>query len=248
LDDETRVTGILFGYVVSALLLALGLRVHLHARRVGGLPDRMIGIFFMCLGLGAIPALIGSGADWISEDWDQLARGLGHTTMSVGYAALAVFAWRCFGPNSAVRRALAFGVVATLAGLLVAHGVVDGFRDGEVVRATSLARGFVLAWAFAESLHYRNQLRRRLALGIADALVTNRFTLWCLWTGSLLGTNLVMIGVRWVLPDFEAASPLLQAAIRISMCVLGLTAVGSLFLAFFPPARYVQRVRASAPV
>jgi hypothetical protein len=205
----------------------------------------MVGLFFVCMGCGAVPALMGSGSALIGSEYDQLARGLGHGMLSAGYVALAIFVWRCFGADATWRVAAAAVLSVSLAALLAAQGVVDGFRDGAVIRVTSLVRGIVLAWAFAESLHYRAQLRRRLALGLSDPVVTNRFTLWCLWTGSLLASNMVMISVRWLM-DFPTAPASLQAAVVFSMIGFALTAATSLFLAFFPPQRYAENLRRRA--
>lgn len=236
----------LAGYVVGALLVVLGLRVHLHARREGALPDYMVALFFICLGAGSIPALLGGGASLIPMEHDQAARALGHGTLSVGFGALALFVWKCFGQSTGWRRSLALTAWCLLAALFVAQGLIDGFGDGMVIRVTAIVRGSVLAWAFAESLHYRGQLRRRLSLGIADPVVMNRFTLWCLWTGSLLASNLVIVALRWLVADIDAASSVLLLGVRLLVIVLALTASCSLFLAFFPPPRYAAMLRGRA--
>jgi hypothetical protein len=185
-------------YAISLLLVALGVRVHLHARGAGALPDQMVASFFVCLGLGAVPALLGGRASIIPMEFDQLAHAIGHAFLSLGIGALALFVWKCFGPASTWRKVAAAAAWLTLAGLFVAQGIVDGFRDGPVIRVTAVVRGLVLGWAFAESLHFRGQLRRRMALGLADPVVTNRFTLWCLWTGSLFLALLVLVSFRWL--------------------------------------------------
>lgn len=235
--------------LVSALLVGLGLRVLRQARTGGGLPDRMVGLFFVCVGLGGAPALLANDPGVVPPSVAPLSMAAGHAVMSVGFTALYVFAWRCFGPRSSWRRALAIGGGLALAALWGVQGLVEGYAPpgGAVVRATALVRGTALAWAFAEALRYRGMMRRRLALGLADPLVANRFTLWCCWIGSMLGTALVAIGVRFLVPDYGVDSP---PALRlgISFGFMALATLGglSLWLAFFPPRWYAARIRAAA--
>jgi hypothetical protein len=235
----------LSGYAVSLLLGVLGVRVYQHA---AALPDRMIATFFICLGLGVVPALLGGRASLIPMAFDRLAHGVGHGVLSLGFCALALFVWKCFGPASAWRQGVAIVVWVSLAVLFVAQGYFDGFLDGKILRITSILRGLVIGWAFAESLRYRGQLRKRLALGLADPIVTNRFTLWCLWTGALFLSLLVVISFRWLVGGIDDASIPLMIAIRSILIALALTSAVSLFLAFFPPRRYAERIRRRALV
>jgi hypothetical protein len=233
-------------YAISLLLIALGVRVHRHARRAGALPDEMVASFFVCLGLGTVPALLGGRASIIPMELDQVAHAIGHALLSLGIGALALFVWKCFGPSSTWRKVVAITTWLSLAGLYAAQGIVDGFRDGEIIRVTAVVRGLVLGWAFVESLRYRRQLRRRLALGLADPVVANRFTLWCLWTGSLFLCLLVLIAFRWLVGGIDDASASLIVVLRLTLLSLGLTSAVSLFLAFFPPRRYSDLIRSRA--
>ena len=136
--------------------------------------------------------------------------------------------------------------MAVLALLGDVQGLTEQFAapGGPAVRATGLARATALAWAFGESLRYRLMMRRRARLGLADPVVANRFLLWCMWTGGLLGANAVIVIFRFTVGDLEQASAALHTA--IVLCVTGLALGGglSLWLAFFPPPAYILRVRA----
>jgi hypothetical protein len=236
------------GFPVSLLLGILGVRVLRRAKKMGGLPDRMVGVFFLSMAIGTMPALLAGDDRLVPSAHARLAMALGHAVLSVGFAALYVFAWRCFGPRSSWRRALALTGMAVLALLWAVQGLTEQFAapGGPAVRATGLVRATALAWAFGESLRYRLMMRRRARLGLADPVVANRFLLWCWWTGGLLGANAVVVLFRFLVGDLEHAGPALHTATVICVSGLGLAGGISLWLAFFPPPTYILRLRAGA--
>lgn len=236
------------GIPVSLLLGVLGLRVLRRASRMGGLPDRMVGVFFLSMAIGAIPALLAGDERVVPAAHARLAVALGHAVLSVGFAALYVFAWKCFGPKSFWRSALACSGVATLAVLWAVQGLTEHFAapGGPAVRATGMVRAAALAWAFGESLRYRVMMRRRARLGLADPVVANRFLLWCLWTGGLLGASVVILLFRFMVGDLDRASPALHTAVVVGVTGPALGGGISLWLAFFPPPSYILRLRAGA--
>jgi len=233
------------GVPVSLLLAVVGLRVLKRARRRGGLPDRMVGIFFLSLAVGAIPALLAGDPAVVPPALGRPAMAFGHAVLSVGFSALYVFVWRCFGPRSSWRRALALAGVAALALLWVVQGLTEHFLPpgGAVVRATGLTRALALSWAFAESLRYRWMMQRRARLGLTDPVVANRFLLWSLWTGCLLAASVVVVGTRFLVADLEAIAPGTHLLIVFSVTGFALTSGLSLWLAFFPPPGYLLRLR-----
>ena len=235
--------------VVSALLMGLGARVLRQARDGGGLPDRMVGVFFLCLGLGAAPALLANDPGVVPRAAARGAMAFGHASVSVAFGALAVFAWRCFGPRSAWRRSLATGVGLALVLLWIVQAVIERFEPpgGDVVRATALVRASCLVWAFGEALRFQRMMQRRLGLGLADPVVANRFGLWCVWIGSLLTAMLVTVSVRFLVPGYGPDSPTaLRLGVAVAIMLLATQSAVSLWLAFFPPRWYVTRVEAGA--
>ncbi len=123
-----------------------------------------------------------------------------------------------------------------------------------VVLVTNFSRVVPLLWAFAESLAYWRMMRRRLALGLADPVVTNRFFLWSVWTGGLamlpLATLLLRLtgyALQWFgLPEADVAASdraAIAASLQIVFLITGLAGVIAISLSFFPPRRYLDWIR-----
>jgi hypothetical protein len=235
---------------LGLVLSILGLRVLLRASSEGEIPHYMVGLFFLAAGLGAAPALLAGDPEAIPQDAAVFAMGAGHGILSVGFGALAIFAWTCFGPTSVWRQLLALVLCGTLLALWLAQGVVEEFTapGGPIVRFTSLVRAFTLIWAFTESIRYRVLMQRRVALGLADPVVANRFLLWSVWIGAMLVAIGIAIAVRFLLPEFFTAATLLQRVVVTGTIFTAATVSAiSLWLAFFPPRPYVRWLEGGSP-
>ncbi len=235
---------VLTGTPVAVLIAFLGLKVLLRARRGGALPEVLVGVFFLCVSLGGWPGLMAGQADVIPPDIAPPLHAVGQFVMSIGFGALAVFAWRCFGPASRWRRNLACVFCGVFAVLWLGIGIVDGFQPGgSVIRLQALARGAMMLWAFCESLAGWRRMRRRLALELADPVVANRFLLWCGWTGGVLGATAVIVFSRFVLGGIDASTAeSVRRAVVVVFLAMVLLGGASLHFAFFPPRWYVARL------
>jgi hypothetical protein len=173
------------------------------------------------------------------------------TACRVGVAGhnicLLLFTWYVFRRDS--RAALGVVVFVSLVAVVslvvgVALGDWMGYRSDRIwiwleVGALHVAYG----WTFAEStLHYA-RMRRRLAHGLANPVVTNRLLLWAVYGCGSLGSQLAYttsIGVatpEGVYPFF------LDALMSLSSCF----AAVALWLAFFPPQTYRNWLASGAP-
>ncbi|MBW2384087.1 MAG: hypothetical protein JRG92_10650 [Deltaproteobacteria bacterium] len=236
-----------FGLLVCLLLGALGVRILLRSRASGTPTEGLVGIYFVGIGLGSVPALLAGNPQLFSGTSSRVAMAFGHLVLSLGFGALYLFVWRCFGTHSLVRRSAALGGCAVLALLYVIQAVAENFvpPGGAVVRVTAVVRAGALIWALGESLRYWLMMRRRVELGLTDAVIANRFLLWCLWMGGMLGAIGVVILTRFLEIDIgpEAA---LAPRLMIVGSTLGLALLGglSLWFAFFPPHWYAERLHA----
>ena len=98
--------------------------------------------------------------------------------------------------------------------------------------------GLSFLWTALESLTYHRMLRRRLALGLADPVVVNRFLLW-----ALSGLALVALCGGIGASILAGYAPLRDGPPLL--CIGGASVVASVtwYLAFLPPAGYVRFLR-----
>jgi hypothetical protein len=157
---------------------------------------------------------------------------------SVAASSLCFSIWRVFHPD---RRSAFYLCVITSALLFNSwmatilpgrHTSVTGFTNWFYLNVAM--RAFASLWGAVEAFAHHRQLRRRLALGLADRFICHRFLLWSLGLAcsaaiflTALLTN-VLLGVL-----VFAWSPGL-----LGVSVLGVTAGWGLWFAFLPPRFY----------
>ena len=117
-----------------------------------------------------------------------------------------------------------------------------------------LGRAAPMVWVTVESFRYWSILRRRLRLGLADAVVANRFLLWGIWSAATF-VNLAADPVARVAYVALAGSsteivmdvlwPVGLGTMGVAM-VLGIVSAATLLLTFFPTAAYRRWVEARA--
>lgn len=233
--------GIALMGLVSAGLVALGVRLLRLSRRTQARPELWLALAFGFAG----------GFAWLVP---LAARdGLGHETaravaftaqggLTVAIAFLALFTGSVFRPAPPARWIAPLLVAMNLAATasLVASGTP--LPVGRVAFFVLLSRCAVLLWLFAESALYARRMRRRIRLGIGDPLVANRFTLWAIWTGALACIPLFVLALRMLglLVEVAPGAPI-PPAVRAIIAVLGMGGAAALvacWLAFFPPAFY----------
>jgi hypothetical protein len=100
--------------------------------------------------------------------------------------------------------------------------------------------GFALAfgWMAVESLRYHALLRRRLALGLADPVVTNRFLVW--GAGAAATSVLVLLLMGLYLQGITLLANSLSASVLVTVSGLVMSVVP--WLTFAPPAAYLRFV------
>jgi hypothetical protein len=235
---------VLVSLVLGPRLLALG-----RSRRQ--LPETTIGLCLLLMGaLGYPLAAVGRAVIALPEDVRGLLVGCSALCNTVGFAALAVFTWRVFRPGSALVEAAVAAAIAVLAFLLPAEAVWPGLIASALsVEPYPGMPGYlrvvvglsILYWASAEASHCASQLGRRRAVGLADPVVADRLRLWAIAMScaSVSYTTSFVLSFQGI--DL-ASSPLGAAVIG----GLGLVSAAAAWLAFLPPAAYLERVRVRA--
>lgn len=228
-------------------------------------PERLLGLYLL-VGLCVGGLLVSSAyAGWSAggtadaAQWVTTLHGIGQFVICAGYACMITFTWRTFHAGTRWAAALAAIGIASLVVSLIGRSLVEGFAitvsPGGYHWLAYLGRMLGLVWMAAASVTYWLRMRRRLALGLADAMVVNRFALWSLFAAgsiaSALSEPLARLIYTWTTGGSataddlqDVATPIIQYALIITS-FSGSATVTALFLTFFPTARYERWVRRS---
>jgi hypothetical protein len=247
------------------LSLVVGLRLLALARRRWRLPELSLAVYFLMSSVvGTVPQLIVySGlADPSLQVPDATARALlaiAVLGMAVGAAGVYVFTWKTFRPD----RWWAKGIVAAGCAALAAGYATEALREG-FAPVVFAGFGHWLGWAGRtaamfgvafESFRYWRMLRRRMRLGMAEPVVTNRFLLWSVWAACGLLNYLSDLAMRsvyvWITGSTTELVPEVLARLipwtLFATMVLGVVSAATLFLTFFPTPAYRRWVESRAP-
>jgi hypothetical protein len=236
--------------VFVAVSSLVGLRVLLLARRTRGLPELLMGAGMVAIALLGYPATLLAGFGGPSGDVNVPLYALGSFLTQLGIALIYAFTRQVFRPTESWAKGLiAAGIavmlvslVATATALARAEPSLPSYlvaREWLGVGMVGYTAGFL--WTAVEGLlHYRSALRR-VAFGLADPVVANRFLLWGVFGLMATGINFASALGNWMGID-----PSRSPVVLVPMGVLGAFASVAMSLAFFPPARYLGWLRGSA--
>jgi hypothetical protein len=235
----------------------------MRARRGWPLPELSLAIHFLVSAFLSTPPQIvvygGMGDPRLAVP-EPAARALlafAVGAMAIGAAAAYVFTWKVFQPERLWAKAIVVAGCACLALGYAFEAVFEGFAP--VVFA---GPGHWIGWAGRtaamlgiafESFRYWLKLRRRLRLGLADPVVTNRFLLWAIWASCATLNYVADLASRslyWLVFDTVEPVPahlatLVGPTIVITMALGAVSAV-TLFLTFFPTPAYRRWLEARA--
>jgi hypothetical protein len=229
--------GALVGLAAFVLFsVVLGARLFRIARRGGGPPVYALAIAFtMSGGLGAALQAV-RPLDLGSDAFQAAAWVAVRLSMDLGIACQVFFTARVFHPRS---RGATLGIAAFVGALIL---VLACYAAVGAI-GTPLYRGLWfwieaalhtlgLGFGALESLRYYVRTRKRVRLGLADPVVTNRFLLWGVAVLGAMGAVAVPVG-------FEALGlenqPGLIAGVSAAFALVSTVAYG---LTFFPPSAY----------
>jgi len=235
--------GLLLFLVASA---ATGGRLLWRGRERGHVHERLLGITYFLGGpLGYSPLiLVVSGAT--PDEWTRALRAVGHLNLELSALALYAFNRMVFRPGS---RAWAVATAAAAIGLgagWLALVEYDGL-EGRVLGSSTAywcdlaVRAGAYVWAAAESLGHYARARRRLAHGLVEPVVVQRFLLWGVAMAAISG-----MFVNAVVAAFASrgAPPALWFLIDGGLAVI---ASAAMWITFFPSRRTQAGLAARAP-
>jgi hypothetical protein len=238
--------------LVALASTVVGARLLLVSRRTRGFPEFVLGLSLAAItGIGFPIVLLTELRETIGPVLTFAADFIGSFAVAIGFAGFYVFTWRVFRPDA--RWAPAFtmlgagaALVATAATVWLAIGVESSDQKFNIVRGweilffTSAAAGSL--WSAVEAVRYHAMLRRRLALGLVDGIVTNRVLLWGLTGASAGGALVILTLLRLAEVNYMSAPVALFTA-----AVCGFLASVCLYLAFLPPAAYLRWLDRGVP-
>jgi hypothetical protein len=164
----------------------------------------------------------------------------------VGVSSLAAFNWRVFRAADGWARVLAFAVGLALAATFALQGIASSWTDyARDERGPWMLSTWIVvanyAWANVEAWRESSMLGRRCKLGLADPVVADRVRLWAL----ALLASLLAAGTAGICQALGVPMGGTRVGLWLSG-VAALAAASCLWLAFLPPAAYLERVRRHA--
>jgi len=237
-----RLLGI--GIVAQILMSAvLGVRLLWLARRTREVPELAFGISFLCLGAFGYPLSIaargGAGGPEVAGTLLLVAL----TAQDVAALAIAVGTWRTFHPEqrwmAGVVLAVGLAFVASLVGQGRTVGYLGGTDGGAWYYLGFGLRFAAHVWSCGVAFRYTVQLKRRLALGLADPVVADRITKWA-WTSLFISVGFAI----FLAARLAGANPGKSMPVLVSTSLISVASVITMWLAFFPPRAYLERVAA----
>lgn len=219
----------------------VGVKLLLLARRTRQLPELTVGLGFFFVALIGYPLALVAISPSVEGATAGVCFAVGTVATTIGSISIFVFTWRVFRPDATWAAVLASACMVALAviGGLAVHDVLSGAaaaRDAYLVPRQCVS-GFSYAWTAVEGLRWYGMQRRRLALGLADPRVANRFLLWGL--SGVFATLGVAVSTAVALAGDEGVR---SAVSMLAIGVAGFATSITIYLAFVPPAAYLRWV------
>ncbi len=237
--------GILFYVLVN---LVTGVRLLWLGRRARKVPEAMLGVSFLASGaVGFALVLVANVTMKTHYEWREPLLFWGLLIVDIGLIGNVSFVRFVFRPQAIWALLVAGGLVAAVFGPFVWDGLVQQAvmpkPDHVSPWIGNVARLAIYGWGSVEGLLYYGKLRRRLSLGLADPVVTNRFVLWSVGELGALAITLTATSL-WVT---GGSSEYTESFIAL-YALLGFVTSCANWMVFFPPPAYVRWLRRSRPL
>jgi hypothetical protein len=232
------------GGAFTLACLVIGLRLVLLSIRTRRLPELLVGAgLFLMAGVGYPLSAMARQTPGLALATRTSLGSLAAGCVVVGVAANTAFTYLLFRRGVLWARALLAAVTCIGVGLFAAESAAGSWERGSAYFWPWIPGAIMLSmgWGYVECTRYHRLLRRRLRLGLADPVVTDRFRLYA--AATLSGS--IANGVGWIFwaLGLEMLSNPLGAPL---LAILGGSSAVLMWLAFLPPRAYLVRVRMRA--
>jgi len=220
-------------------------------RRTRQAPELQLGLGLVSMSCVAIPlAGLGRLPGIDRTLFGKLCFASGMGSVAVAAVLLIAFTQSVFRPDASWARGLFAGVSIAVASAVAwmswanftgetLSEIVPRMRPGTLTLMGSLLACF--AWAACESFLHYAKLKRRLALGLADPVLVDRFFLW----GMSSGANTLMIVLLFYC--VRTGMVIMREPVALSvMAIFGSVMSAAWYLTFLAPESYLEFVRRRA--
>jgi hypothetical protein len=227
-----------FSALLFGLLAAPAVKLLLRSRQRA---ERQVSAFLLLLGAG-LALRIGSIE---GETIAHVPNAVGHVALSLAGIPLVLFTRGVFRPSEPWARWLSWAGIAGTLATLPLLALDGGFANEQAASllAVNAFRALACVWSCAEAIRYRRLMSRRAALGLADAVLVDRFRLWSIWMGALTVSFTFVLAIRIAGaltgfgPEFfPSVLPIIRAVMATSLAV----ALVAPTLTFAPPRAYLR--------
>ena len=225
------------GLLITLAMAVLSARLFRIAWRMHSLPELLVGIHFL---LAPIAISLSIRVTRFDPSDAEAVRATVWAFFTIAAGSLLLFGWRVFRRHLPVAKAAAWGGVLIFAAIWLNDLATGAFVETAGFGLRTLVFTPYL-WVFAESLAYHRRMRRRLRLGLADPVTTNRFLLFAIWTGGVVAvTSLGLIGaaLAWLGGGGVGQELFSNTAILTLTRLCSLPIAIAIWLTFFAPSRY----------
>ncbi len=231
----------LAGWTVAIRLFSLW-------RRTRAVPEAaMAGMMLGVAGLGYPLILIGNATASQAPKLAPMVMAAAIASINAGISCTFVFTWKVFRPDSRWARRATY-VSIFLLGMITVAVCVSAFTEGVQTEIKPEAMffsmldfalsGAAFLWSGSESFRYHFLLKRRLAIGLADPVLANRFLLW-----GLQGLSTTFINLANIYAIARGVNFSIDPTTLLITGVCGILNAGLLTLAFLPPEAWKRFIR-----
>ena len=230
------------GTIYLLTITVVGIRLLRLAHRNKGLPELLLGLSLLIGGTFGAPLEAGGLAMTTTAEPQLVGMMLlvGKLCGLVALVCQGVFIWKAFRPD-AFWAPVIVGVCFTMSAAAVVGFWLHGtFATAQVpifwfwIELAGRTGGSV--WLVFEAVRYYRLMRKRMHLGLADPVLSNRFLLWAIAGGC--GISMMLSAVPPVLYPSTTHWLMPWDLALFSACGIGFCIAYS--LVFFPTQRYMR--------